>query len=107
MPQVTLNISRAENGNSLVVVNGQGFFGGPANATVGVRVKGDDTWFDETLFPLKLGFPGHVSQQGNFVMSDTVPTSKLNEDWGQDEVYALVNVQGYGEFRTNTIKGYF
>jgi hypothetical protein len=73
----------------------------------GVRVRGDDQWFDDRLFTLKLGFPGHVSQQGTFVMSDTVSGSQLNEDWGQDEVYALVNVQGYGEFKTNTVKGYF
>ena len=49
-------------------------------------------------------YPGPVH---GFTMSDTVPGSKLNEDWGEDEIYALVNVQGFGEFRTNTVKGHF
>lgn len=107
MKKVTLNISRAENGKYLVVVNGEGFYGAPANAEVGVRIRGEDEWFDDRLFTLRLGFPGHVLHDGSFVMSDTVSGSSLNEDWGRDEVYALVNVQGFGEFRTNTVKGYF
>ena len=52
-------------------------------------------------------FPGHVGHDGSFTMSDTVPGSKLNEDWGEDEIYALVNVQGFGEFRSNIVKGHF
>lgn len=74
---------------------------------MGVRIRGEDKWFDDSLFGLRPGFPGHVSQQGTFVMSDTVSGSSLNEDWGQDEVYALVNVQGAGEFKSNVVKGYF
>jgi hypothetical protein len=105
--KVTLHISPAGNGNYLVVVNGEGFFGAKPNATVGVRIRGEDEWFDDSLFPLRLGFPGHVGQDGSFTMSDTVPGSKLNEDWGEDEIYALVNVQGFGEFRSNTVKGHF
>jgi hypothetical protein len=107
MPNVSLHITRNENGQYLVVVNGEGFHGGPANAEVGVRIRGEDEWFDDRLFSLRPGFPGHVSQDGNFTMSDTVSGSRLNEDWGQDEIYALVNVEGYGEFRTNTVKGRF
>lgn len=107
MKKVTLNISPAGNGNYLVVVNGEGFYGGPANAQVGVRVRGEDEWFDDRLFSLSPGFPGHVGHDGSFVMSATVSGSALNEDWGQDEIYALVSVQGFGEFRTNTIKGNF
>lgn len=105
--KVTLHINPAGNGNYLVVVNGEGFFGVPATAQVGVRIRGEDEWFDDSLFPLRLGFPGHVGHDGTFVMSDTVRGSALDEDWGQDEIYALVNVQGVGEFRSNTVKGNF
>jgi hypothetical protein len=44
---------------------------------------------------------------GSFGMSAQVSGSALDEDWGHDEIYALVNVQGCGEFRMNTVKGHF
>lgn len=57
MPKVMLNISRAENGKYLVVVNGGGFYTAPTNAEVGVRLRGDDTWFDDNLGACGLAFP--------------------------------------------------
>jgi hypothetical protein len=105
MKKVTLTISRAENGQHLVVVNREGFFGAPANAQVGVRIRGEDEFFGDSLFGFP--FPGHVGHDGSFVMSERVSGSALDEDWGQDEIYALVNEQGFGEFRTNTVKGNF
>jgi hypothetical protein len=107
MPSVKLQISPAESSQYLVVVSGEGFYGAPTNAKVGVRIKGDDEWFDDTLFSMRLGFPGQVLRDGGFVMSETVPGSRLNEDWGEDEVYALVKVDGFGEMRTNTVRGRF
>lgn len=105
MPSVKLQISPAESGHYLVVVSGEGFYGAATNAKVGVRIKGDDEWFDETLFSLRLGFPGQVLRDGGFVMSETVLDSRLDEDWGQDEIYALVNVDGFQEMKTNVVKG--
>ena len=48
---VTLYITPAENqpGNYLLVVNGDGFYNS-VNKKVGARIRGDDEWFDDTLF---------------------------------------------------------
>jgi hypothetical protein len=108
MQKVTLFITPAENqpGQYLVVVDGDGFFEAPDGAKVGGRVRGDDRWFDETLFPIG-NFTSRVFG-GIFNLSTTVPGSELNEDWGQDEIYAVVNIEGLsGEFRSNTVKGSF
>ena len=99
----TLYISYAGNGYYNVVVDGRS---SAANATVGVRVKGDDEWFDDSLFSFGGGY-SHTDPWGNFNVATTAPSSKLNEDWGQDEIYAIVEVSGGGSVRTNTITGYF
>ncbi|WP_157778715.1 hypothetical protein [Massilia violaceinigra] len=42
---------------------------------------------------------------GSFSLSAIVPASELNEDWGQDEVYAVVSVEELsGSFKSHTIK---
>jgi len=107
MPSVKLTITRVENNECLVVVSGEGFLNAQANARVGVRIKGDDQWFDETLFPFNVGFPGQVLRDGTFTVSATVPKAKLNEDWGQDEIYALAKVDGFSELKSNVVKGYY
>ncbi|UOD29034.1 hypothetical protein INH39_26975 [Massilia violaceinigra] len=104
--QVTLFISPAENqpGNYLVVVNGEGFYNS-VNKKVGARIRGDDEWFDDTLFSIGGTGIERVGVDGSFSLSNTVSAGQLNEDWGQDEVYALVSVEGLsGSFRSNTIK---
>jgi hypothetical protein len=99
----TLYISYAGNGYYNVVVDGHS---SAANATVGARVKGDDEWFDDSLFSFGGGY-SHTDPWGNFNVATMVHGSKLNEDWGQDEIYAIVEVSGGGSVRTNTIRGYF
>jgi hypothetical protein len=99
----TLYISYAGYGYYNVVVDGHS---SAANATVGVRVKGDDEWFDDSLFSFGGGY-SHTDPWGNFNVATMVPGGKLNEDWGQDEIYAIVEVSGGGSVRTNTITGYF
>lgn len=106
---VTLYISPAENqpGHYLVVVNGDGFTNA-VNKTVGARIRGDDEWFDDRLFSIGGSGSERVGVDGSFSLSHTVSAGQLNEDWGQDEVYALVSVEGLsGSFRTNTIKRNF
>jgi hypothetical protein len=39
------------------------------------------------------------------ITSESVRGRKLNEDWGDDEIYAAVKVTGFGEVKTNTVKG--
>ena len=109
MKKVTLFISRAENqpGRFLVVVNGEGFYES-VGKQVGARIRGDDPWFDDSLFGIGGPVIQRVLENGSFGLSKVVPSSQLNEDWGQDEIYALVDVAGLsGSFRTNTVKGYF
>lgn len=107
MASVQLQISRTETGEYLVVVSGEGFYRADPHAKVGVRIKGDDKWFDDTLFTINLGFPGQILPDGTFIMSTTVSGNSLNEDWGQDEIYALATVDGFGEFKSNVVTGYF
>jgi hypothetical protein len=88
----------------------EGFINPPANATVAVRVRGSDEWFDDRLFTYP-SWPhnrldGYIDQGASYsITSGSVPGSSLNEDWGDDEIYALVKVTGFGEVRTNTVTG--
>lgn len=109
MKKVSLFISKAENqpGNYLVVVNGEGFFDA-VNKPVGARIRGDDTWFDDKLFSIGGSGIERVHPDGSFGLSKVVPSSQLNEDWGRDEIYALVDVEGLkGPFKSNTVRGHF
>ena len=83
MASVRLNISRTENGQYLVVVNGEGFFNA-VNKEVGARVRGEDTFFDDSLFGIGSVPIISVQQNGSFVLSRAVAGSALNEDWGRD-----------------------
>jgi hypothetical protein len=98
--QAKLFITAAGNGRYLVVVDGRG----PANAPVGIRVRGEDTFFDDSLFSFGIG--SHSGSDGSFNVSTTVSGSALNEDWGEDEVYAIADV-GNRSIRTNTVRGSF
>lgn len=108
MKKVTLFISPAENqpGHHLVVVNGEGFFES-VGKSVGAQIRGDDPWFDDKLFSVGT-FVERILPDGGFTLSKIVPNSQLNEDWGRDEIYALVRVEGLsGSFKSNQITGYF
>ena len=109
MKIVTLFISRAENqpGHYLVVVNGEGYFES-VNKKVGARIRGDDEWFDDRLFSIGGTGIERVLPGGSFTLSNIVSGSQLNEDWGKDEIYALVSVEGLsGSFKSNTVTGNF
>ncbi|HET9525788.1 MAG TPA: hypothetical protein VFO99_06460 [Pyrinomonadaceae bacterium] len=109
MKKVTLFISTAENqpGHKLVVVNGEGFFES-VGKTVGARIRGDDEWFDDRLFSIGGAGFERVLPDGSFTLSKIVSNNQLNEDWGRDEIYALVDVQGLsGSFKSNNVNGYF
>lgn len=109
MSKVTLFISRAENqpGSYLVVVNGEGFHQS-VNKKVGARIRGEDTFFDDRLFSIGGTGIERVLPDGSFTLSKIVPGSQLDEDWGRDEIYALVDVEGLsGTFKSNTVTGRF
>ncbi len=108
MPTATLYITPYENhpGEYLVVIDGVGFYNA-ANKIVSARVRGDDEWFDDRLFSVGGGNFDRVSQEGYFNISTIATASQLNEDWGQDEIFAIVEMQGGSTYRTNTIRGNF
>lgn len=72
------------------------------NALVGARVYGEDSWFDDFLFSMGTGF-SRTDAYGNFSFSKMVYRSTLDEDWGEDDIYAIVDVTNAGSGRTNTI----
>jgi hypothetical protein len=106
-----INRNPEKNNEYYVKVKLEGFINPPANATVSVRVRGSDQWFDETLFYfpawphdrlsgyIDLGLASYTINSGS------VPGSRLNEDWGDDEVYAQVKVTGFGTVTTNKVTG--
>lgn len=99
-----LYISYVGNGYYQVVIDGQST---APNASVGARVYGEDTWFDDRLFSMGGGYT-RTDFTGRFNFGMTVHRSLLNEDWeGTDEIYAIVDVSGAGSVRTNKISQSF
>jgi len=89
-------------GYHLVVVSGTST---GLSRDFGVRVYGDDTWFDDLLFNV---VGARTDPSGAFSVSRVVHRNTLNEDWeGQDEIYAIVDISGAGSARTNTISRSF
>lgn len=107
MKKVTLFITRDETrpGYYRVIVDGEGFFES-VGKEVGGRIRGDDEWLDDTFLGVGTGVH-QVLPGGRFTLGKTVHKTQLNEVWGRDEIYALIEVEGDGTFQSNTIKGYF
>jgi len=63
-------------------------------------------FFDDDLFTL--GGPFNEVSAGTFSLEKVVHSEQLNEDWGRDEIYALVSIEGLNnKFKSNTVTGYF
>lgn len=101
-PRPTLRIIAAGGGWYDVYVFGQS---GKPYATYGVRVYGEDTFFDDFIASrvayLQTGPDGYFSTQMR------LSGDKLDEDWGRDEIFAKVDIAGVGTLRTNTVTGYY
>lgn len=105
--ELFINPNEYHSGYFDVVVNGSGFYD-HTNRAVGARLLGEDQWFDDYL--TGIGIPGltRINQQGDFGLYNLVHKGVLNEDWeGRDEIYAVVGVDGYKDFKTNTVKRNF
>lgn len=87
-PSVKLTIENDPNhpGHQIVTVEG---FGLPDSArTAVIKVRGSDKWYDDNLFTMNaVQFGGY-----NFSWSESVESNRLNEDWGEDDIYALVQI---------------
>ncbi|HKB02097.1 MAG TPA: hypothetical protein VKD90_07750 [Gemmataceae bacterium] len=109
MPQVSLSITPIPGfpGNYRVEISGSGF-GFAANKEARWKLKGDDPVFDDRIIAPFGGGP--VSQDGTFFFAANAISGNLNEDWGKDEVYAVVSIGGLGtttEYNSNTVSGYY
>ena len=86
-----------------VVVSGH-FNTGVRVSTVGMRLKGDDPWFNDDLGVSRTG----SAVDGDFALSALVWHGTLDEDWeGQDEVFASVSSSTGWRADTNNVNGYF
>jgi len=106
-PVVKLSITPIEGwpGNYTVVVRGSGF---EPNKEVIWKLKGEDTFFDDNIIAPRGG--GFVGPDGTFAFTDNTISGNLNEDWGRDEIYAIVyysSILGRTKYNSNTVKGYY
>jgi hypothetical protein len=87
-PSIKLTIEKDPNhqGHQLVTVEG---FGLPDSArTAVIKIRGSDQWSDDNLFTMNVvQFNGY-----NFSWFESVESKYLNEDWGEDDIYALVEI---------------
>jgi hypothetical protein len=73
-------------------------------STVGMRLKGDDPWFDDDLGVSASG----QAWYGDFSLYALVWHGTLNEDWeGQDEIYANVSSSTGWSTSTANVNGHF
>src|SRR5687767_11407315 len=100
---VKLTVDRDPNklGHYRVIVEG---FGIPQSAgrTAVIRIRGSDKWYDDNLFNMEV-----VEVDGGFYREASVEGKYLNEDWGEDEVHALVKIGESLEIKSNTVRGDF
>jgi hypothetical protein len=106
MAVVRLSITPIEGfpGNYSVNVSGTGF---APNQEVLWQLKGEDTFFDDNIIAPRGG--GIVRPDGTFAFEDTAIGGNLNEDWGDDEIYADVYYADFGgsHYKSNTVTGDF
>jgi hypothetical protein len=90
--------------NYRVEVSGSGF---SPNQNVNWQLKGEDLIFDDNIIAPRGG--GLVGQDGSFYFSDNAIGGNLDEDWGEDEIYADVYYTDFGgsHYKSNTITGDF
>ena len=101
-PRPTLRIVNAGGGWYDLYIFGQS---GKPNASYGVRVFGEDTFFDDFIAS-RVGYL-RTDYDGYFSMTMRLTGDKLDEDWGRDEIFAKVDISGVGSLRTNTVTGYY
>jgi hypothetical protein len=91
-------------GNYKVNVSGSDF---APNQKVLWRLKGEDTFIDDNIIAPRGG--GLVGPDGTFAFEDNAIGGNLDEDWGDDEIYADVYYADLGgsHYKSNTVTGNF
>lgn len=114
-----LTITKTASGLYNVTVCGYVSNAYPGGAYTEIRLWGSDTFSDDFLYgpyvttAIDYGlYPCPEGGTGNIYASFLVSGSTLNEDWGEDEVYAGVRARNNRNgslqtFTTNTISRYF
>jgi hypothetical protein len=86
-----------------VVVSGH-FSTTRADTTIGMRLKGDDPWFNDDLGVWRTGH----ARYGDFSLHALVWGGVLNEDWeGRDEIFAWVDSSTGWSTNTPNVNGYY
>jgi hypothetical protein len=100
----TLHITRSQEhpGYYDVVVSGH-FNTTATSSTVGMRLKGADSWFDDDLGVSVTG----QAWEGEFALYARVWHGILNEDSGTDEIYAVVRTSTGWSRKTPEVTGNF
>ena len=106
MAVVKLSITPIEGfpGNYRVEVSGSGF---EPNQQVIWRLKGEDTFIDDNIIAPRGG--GLIGPDGTFFFTDNAIGGNLDEDWGEDEIYADVYYTNLGgsHHKSNTVSRSF
>jgi hypothetical protein len=109
MPEVKLSITPIEGsrGNYKVEISGSGFEFA-VNKEAKWKLMGDDPVSDDEIADPRGS--GVVGSDGTFYFTGNATGENLNEDWGKDEIYAVVSVVGMGttfDYESNRISGHF
>ena len=105
----TLYVYDFNDGNYWITVSGKANLASVPPANMYITLYADDTWFDDNIYDTKWL---STNPDGSFYIEFPLGYSALDEDWGQDEVYAKVrawHAPGGGNvtLTTNTVTGSF
>jgi len=109
MTEVKLSITPIEGSPSIykVEIFGSGFQFA-ANKEARWKLRGDDLLSDDDI--VDPHGSGIVGSDCTFYFTGNAKGENLNEDWGKDEIYALVNIEGLGttfDYESNRVSGDF
>ena len=101
--RLSITPSQEHPGYYNVVVSGH-FNTTAAQTTVGMRLKGDDPWFNDDLGVSRTG----QAWYGDFSLHALVWHGTLNEDWeGRDEIFAYVSSSTGWSTNTPNVNGHY
>ncbi len=109
MAEVILSITAIEGSpdNYKVEISGSGFEFA-ANKEANWKLMGDDPISDDEISDPR--GKGVVGPDGRFNFTAEAIGDNLNEDWGKDEIYAVVSLVGMGttfDYESNRVSGHF
>jgi hypothetical protein len=90
-----------------VEISGSGFEFA-ANKEARWKLRGDDPFSDDDI--IDPHGSGIVGADGTFSFTDNATGDNLNEDWGKDEIYAVVSIVGMGttfDYESNRVSGHY